>query len=143
MRLQELLRILISPIALDKKKIKLVKTILLTGVKKFNSLGYIGQNFFKEAYDASLRLIVTRLRDGLDRDPCSGLYLLVIRAPYHGIQDAGRFRWIDKNISWEDCNYDHTGKKTNLNLVNSKRAQCELVKIKLAVTVGEWMVSKN
>lgn len=96
MTLQEILQSLIKSQSIDRNQLNLMKKSLQKMARKYEELEYIDQTFLAKAYDASLRLMVIRLRSGQDREPCRNLYELLLKAPPPSYGDD-RLKWIEEN----------------------------------------------
>jgi len=96
MTLQEILQSLIKSQSIDRNQLNLMKKSLQKMARKYEELEYIDQTFLAKAYDASLKLMVIRLRSGQDREPCRNLYELLLKAPPPSYGDD-RLKWIEEN----------------------------------------------
>ncbi|MFD0669157.1 hypothetical protein ACT80S_15660 [Ramlibacter sp. MAHUQ-53] len=101
MTLEETLQLLVKAPALDKQQLDAVAMAWLSAVARFDEMDGQEQAFFKESYDAALRLLVTRLRSGLDSHPCERLLELVKSAPFHEQADAQRYNGLAESIQLE------------------------------------------
>ena len=96
MSLQEILRLLINSPSIEKNQLEIIKKSLLAKVRKYEELEYIDKVFLAKAYDASLKLMIIRLRDGQDQEPCKNLFHLAINTPSRNITEEWH-QWIKEN----------------------------------------------
>lgn len=129
MTLQEILYLLIKSPSIDKNKMEIIKKSLLARVRNYKDLEYIDQVFLKKSYDVSLKLIIIRLRDGQDQEPCKNLFYLVKNAPPNFGED--RFKWIEENsyLKPVDEAIKSEGAKRAINKLEKTKNEMELLKI--------------
>jgi len=96
MTLQEILHLLIISPSLDKDKLEIIKKSLLAIDRKYKNLEYFDQVFIEKTYDAALKLMIIRLRNGQDQEPCKNLFDLVINASSLNITEEW-YQWIREN----------------------------------------------
>jgi hypothetical protein len=129
MSLQEILRLLINSLSIDIKQLEIIKKSLLAKARKHEEPEWIDQRFLKKAYDASLRLMIIRLRDGQDQAPCKNLFDLVIYAPSENNTEE-LHRWIKENSLMKDTSpANRTGGASSL-IQKSIKTKIELEKLK-------------
>jgi hypothetical protein len=101
----------------------------LTRVRKYEDLEYVDQVFLKKSYDASLKLIIIRLRDGQDQEPCKNLFELLKNAPPNFGED--RLKWIEENSyikAIDEANKSDVTKRS-INKLEKTKNELELLKI--------------
>jgi hypothetical protein len=104
-----------------------MKKSLLKMARKYEELEYIDQTFLAKAYDASLKLMVIRLRSGQDREPCRNLHELLLKAPPPSYGDD-RFKWIEENSMLKV-----TDEATLTNVTSFDMHKLEITKNELAI----------
>ena len=96
MSLQEILQLLIRSPSLEKNQLEIIKKSLLAKVRKYEELEYIDQRFLEKAYEASLKLMIIRLSDCHDHEPCKNLFdLLINRQSRYDTEKW--YQWIKEN----------------------------------------------
>ena len=96
MTVQEILRLLIISPSIDKNQLEIIKKSLLAIDRKYKDLEYFDQVFIEKTYDASIKLMIIRLRNGQDQEPCKNLFDLVINTSSLNITEEW-YQWIREN----------------------------------------------
>ena len=129
MTLQEILQLLIKSPALEKNQLRIIKESLLARVRKYEELEYIDQVFLASAYDASLKLMIIRLRDGQDQEPCNNLFDLVINTPSRNITEEW-YQWIKENSLMKEKSPANSTGETSPSMKKFEKTKDEFEKLK-------------
>ena len=142
MSLQEILQSLIKSQSIDRNQLNLMKKSLLKMARKYEELEYIDQTFLAKAYDASLKLMVIRLRTGQDRHPCRNLYELLLKAPPPRYGDD-RFKWLEKNSELRETEEANLLNLTSSDIHNLEITKKELGTLKICAKVASEIDENN
>ena len=142
MSLQEILQSLIKSQSIDRNQLNLMKKSLLKMARKYEELEYIDQTFLAKAYDASLKLMVIRLRTGQDRHPCRNLYELLLKAP-PPVYGDDRFKWLEKNSELRETEEANLLNLTSSDIHNLEITKKELDTLKICAKVASEIDENN
>ena len=129
MSMQEILRLLINSPSIDKNQLEIIKKSLLAKVRKYEELEYIDQVFLAKAYDASLKLMIIRLSDGQDQEPCKNLFDLVINTPSRNINEEWS-QWIKENSLIKETKPADQSCRTSPSMKKLEKIKGEFEKLK-------------
>jgi len=142
MTLQEILQSLIKSQSIDRNQLNLTKKSLLKMARKYEELEYSDQTFLVKAYDASLKLMVFRLRAGQDREPCRNLYELLLKAPPPGYGND-RFKWLEENSALQETEEANLMKVTSDELHKLEMTKYELTKLQICAKFAGGIEDEN
>ena len=113
MSIEEILQALVKSPALSERQLKLIANSLSKKAKRFEEMDYLDSVYFQSAFNAAIKLIITRLRDGQDPPPClkNRVSLMRLFNQSSEIYDSQLSGWILENISNE---YLSSNLKTDL-----------------------------
>lgn len=97
MNLEDILQALVKAPTLTKAYLHAAKEVLLAEAARFESMEWNEQSSFERMYGAAVCLMVARLRDGLDPEPCDDMDELVTRAPFEHTHGFDFCDWIASN----------------------------------------------
>ena len=142
MTLQEILQSLIKSQSIDRNQLNLMKKSLLKIARKYEELEYLDQRFLAKAYDASLKLMVIRLRAGQDREPCRNLYELLLKAPPPSYGDD-RYKWLEENSELGETEEANLMNLTSSDIRNLEITKKELDTLKICAKVASKIDENN
>ena len=108
---------------------EIIKKSLLAKVRKYAELEYIDQVFLAKAYDASLKLMIIRLSDGQDQEPCKNLFHLLISRPSRYDTEEW-YQWIKENSLMKENNSANPSCGNSLSIKKLEKTKTEFEKLK-------------